>query len=160
VQIAPSTELRRGLQEDELDVIVAARGGSPQPVLRCEQMVWIGERRLARQEEVPLVLVNRPCPFADAALAALDGAGRRHRIVLRTPSLSGVRAAVRAGLGIGCRTRLLSAGEMTLLGAADGLPELPAVDYILLRRNRLSAAAEALCDIVTRTLQPPQAIRS
>lgn len=154
VRVAGSADLRRAVGEDELDVAVAARGEAPLPPLRSEAMVWVGDRRLAMLDEVPLVLVERPCPFADAAVSALQTAGRRCRVALRTPSLSSVRAAVRAGLGLGCRTRLFAGTELPVLGPADGLPELPSLEYALFRRRPLSTAGEAVCGLLEQMLGP------
>ena len=67
-------------------------------------MRWLGNDDLARQKIVPLAVLEQPCRFRDAALAALEQAGRPYRIVLETPSLAALRAAVDSGLGITCRT--------------------------------------------------------
>ena len=53
---------------------------------------------------VPLVVFEPPCGFRDAAIEALNRAGRAWEIVFTSPSLSGLRAAVEAGLGFTART--------------------------------------------------------
>ncbi|MGE5506374.1 MAG: LysR substrate-binding domain-containing protein [Actinomycetota bacterium] len=147
VRVAGSKQLRQAMYRGELDVAVAARGDALDRPVRSEPMVWIGERRLAGLDDLPLVLAGPPCPFGDAAAAALDACGRRHHAALVTPSLSGVRAAIQAGLGLGCRTRLFAGADLRVLGPADGLPELPAIDYVLLRGRRLSPAADTACQL-------------
>jgi DNA-binding transcriptional LysR family regulator len=75
-------------------------------------------------------VLERPCRFRDAALAALDQAERPYRIVLETPSLSVLRAALDADLAITCRTSVFSDREIDLGGAdASRLPNLPQVAY-------------------------------
>ncbi len=72
-------------------------------------MTWLGpcarfERRLGTP--LPLVVFEPPCVFRDAATAALDRAGIPWRIVFSSPALSGLLAAVAAGLGVTPRTPL------------------------------------------------------
>lgn len=67
-------------------------------------MRWFGKPHLFDAEVIPLVGVTAPCPFMKAAQRSLDMAGKPWRMVMTTPSLDGVRAAVGAGLGITCRT--------------------------------------------------------
>ena len=57
-------------------------------------MRWLGNAELGRQEILPLVVLETPCRFRDAALAALDQAGRPYRIVLETPSLANWRGSI------------------------------------------------------------------
>ena len=62
------------------------------------------EIKLDPQQPVPLVLLDAPCIFRSLAIEALDAHGIPWRIAYSTSSLSGLRAAVRAGLGITPRT--------------------------------------------------------
>ena len=81
-------------------------------------------------EPLPLVLSVGPCIFRNSVLAALDAIGRPWRIVLSTPSLSGIRAAVRAGLGVGVRTERWLEPDIRVL---DGeLPPLPDVELVMI----------------------------
>ena len=148
IRIAGSADLRRAVAVGEIDVALAVRGESGPKPIRVEPMVWLGERRLSVQEHVPLVLVTPPCPFGAAALETLEAARRSYRVSLQTPSLLGVRAAIEAGLGIGCRTRVFGAGRLPVLGADKNLPELPDVAYALLRGRKISPSATALADMV------------
>lgn len=152
VRVAGSAELRQAVASAELDVALACRGDAPGKPVRVEPMVWVGEARLAALDDLPLALVSRPCPFADAALGALDAAGRRHHLAMRTPSLSGVQAAIRGGLGIGCRTRLLAVAGLKVLGAEEGLPPLPEIEYSLFRGRGLSAAADTAAQAAAQAL--------
>ena len=88
--------------------------------------VWIGVRPgLGGVERpLPLVLLDEPCSFRRAALSALDAAGIPWRIVLTSPSLAAVRAAVLAGLGITVRTPHLLGPPADRLMVLDGLPAL------------------------------------
>ena len=63
-------------------------------------------------------------------LGALDGIARPWRIALSTPSLSGLRAALRAGLGVGVRTERWLEPDLQILDRE--LPPLPDVELVLL----------------------------
>lgn len=109
--------------------------------------VWIGLRPglLAAGRPLPLVLLDEPCSFRRAALTALDAAGIPWRIVLTSPSLAAVRAAVLAGLGITVRTPHLLGPPSDRLMVLDGLPALPETPLRHYRRvGELSDASAAL----------------
>lgn len=109
--------------------------------------VWIGLRPglAGERRPLPLVLLDEPCSFRRAALAALDAEGIPWQIVLTSPSLAAVRAAVLAGLGITVRTPHLlgvAAEGLMVLGGLPPLPETPLRHYR--RVGEMSAAGMAL----------------
>lgn len=67
-----------------------------------------------------------------AALKALDQAGISWRVAFTSSSLSGIWAAVSAGLGITVRTRV---GLPSQLRVLEGLPELPKIGLALHQAN-------------------------
>lgn len=99
-------------------------------------MCWIGcQGEIDWQDEpLPLVAFEAPCLMRNAAIAALDRAGIAWRLAFSSASLSGIWAAVAAGLGITIRT---SAGLPSQLQVLTGMPELPSIGLLLHR-----AAAE------------------
>jgi DNA-binding transcriptional LysR family regulator len=127
VRVAGSADLLELMQSGQLDVLLCLSGGDDPAAVRTMPMQWLGNTDLARQEVLPLAMLERRCRFRDAALAALDQAGRPYRIVLETPSLTALRAAVESGLGITCRT-----GHFLkdVIGAEAALPSLPRVAYV------------------------------
>ena len=96
--------------------------------LKTAPMVWLGDPVLAELDVLPLAVLEPPCRFRDAALAALEAAGRRYRIVLETPSLSALRAAVQSDLCITCRTDIVLKRPIDP-ELAPSLPPLPSVAY-------------------------------
>lgn len=111
--------------------------------------VWIGLRPglASARRPLPLVLLDEPCSFRRAALSALDDAGIPWQVVLTSPSLAAVRAAVLAGLGITVRTPHLlgpASDGLTILDELPALPETPLRHYRGV--GRVSAAAIALKD--------------
>jgi DNA-binding transcriptional LysR family regulator len=111
------------------------QGGAEEGVERGA--VETGARAMrAYGEPLPLVVFDRPCRFFGAATGALDRAGVPWRIAFTTPSLAGLWAAAAAGLGLTVRSHYgLPASVRVLDAASSGLPDLPSLPLILLRRT-------------------------
>jgi DNA-binding transcriptional LysR family regulator len=92
-------------------------------------MRWLGDIALCDKPLLPIVLMEKPCVFRDAALASLEHSGRGYKIMLETPNISVLRAAVDGGLGLTCRTESFLEAELVPAEALN-LP-LPRVGYIL-----------------------------
>ena len=108
LRIGRSAELVQAFEAGEVDVLLTMRM-SPAldevAVLR-EPMIWLAARDglVAFGEDLPLALLDPPCGFRAAALAALDKARRPYRIAATSQSLAGLRTAVSAGLAVTLRT--------------------------------------------------------
>jgi DNA-binding transcriptional LysR family regulator len=138
VRVDANLKLRDEVARGELDLaVIFQEPGEPGNGVRSEvidrlRRVWVSSPsfNLPADEPVPLILANGPCIFRNAVLGSLDAIGRPWRIALSTPSLAGMRAAMRAGLGVGTRTeRWLESDLETLDGV---LPSLPDVELVLL----------------------------
>ena len=85
----------------------------------------------------------------EIVLAALERCGRPWRIVCASGSLSGLRAAALAGLGV-----TVFAGDLIPTGLAEipsghGLPDLGTVEFVLLGAGKtLSGPAAELADAI------------
>ena len=108
VRVGGSAELLELLASDRLDVVLCMGPEEDSAAVKTVPMTWLGRSAdLADLDILPIAVLEPPCRFRDAALAALDAAGRRYRIVLETPSLSALRAAVQSDLCITCRTDIV-----------------------------------------------------
>jgi DNA-binding transcriptional LysR family regulator len=142
VRVEASAPLKAMLADGALDLALtlglAGTGGGEgrdDRVLGRERLIWIGDGRPAPAAgaPLPLVLCDETCGIRAAALAALETARIPHRIVFTSPSLAGLRAAVRAGLGITARgARALEAG-LAPVATARPLPPLPEMAITLAR---------------------------
>lgn len=141
MRVAASSDLRAAIEAGELDlallmlpVVSPLRGTEFGTVLAHEQLVWFAgvDAPTELVEPVPLVTFPRPCAFRDTAIRTLDEEGVGWRIVLETPSLSGILAAVRAGLGLSVRTQRNLDERLIVI---EGLPTLPSVDIALLKAD-------------------------
>lgn len=129
VRVGGSPALLEDLEADRLDVVLCMGAADDRAAIRVAPMAWLGDRDLAAQATLPVAILERPCRFRDAALAALGADGRAYRVVLETPSLSVLRAAVDSGLGLTCRTDIFSSRALDRETAAS-LPALPQVAYV------------------------------
>lgn len=127
VRVAGSPELLDLLNGDRLDVILCMGAPEDSAAVRVAPMVWHGDPELAERPVLPLAILEPPCRFRDAALAALERDGRPYRVALETPSLSALRAAVEAGLAVTCRTALFRPLTTPI---ETGLPRVPQVAYV------------------------------
>jgi DNA-binding transcriptional LysR family regulator len=132
--VARSAQLLELVSGGHLDLALAWDGGNRTPhsrVVANLPMRWIGRADSdvhANNEPQPLVAFDTPCLMRGAAIKALDKALIPWRVAFTSSSLSGIWAAVSAGLGITVRT---SVGLPKQLRVLDGLPALPRIGLIL-----------------------------
>jgi DNA-binding transcriptional LysR family regulator len=148
VQVAQSAMLVEQARAGELDFVVCFQSRTAPRTIRREPMVWLGHRDLALLDPLPIAVLDPPCGYIEAATQALRAARRAYTVVLRTPSLAGLRAALEAGLAVGCRTALLRSGSIEVLGAAERLPPLPNIAFSMYVPRPMSPAARRLATVV------------
>ncbi len=122
----------------DLAVTFDPEPGRPDPEEAQLAVRWLAARkfRWGAGTPLPLVLFEPPCTFRRLALEALDRAGLPWRVVFSSPSLSGLWAAVSAGLGVTVRTELATPPRVLALRDRR-LPALPSMAF------RVEAAGDA-----------------
>jgi DNA-binding transcriptional LysR family regulator len=155
-RVERSTTLKDAIDRGELDLALTwnedgdALAGTED--LALLPIVWIGPRDFARRadEALPLVMLEQPCLFRRRGLAALDAAGLSWRLAFTSPSLSGLWAAIAAGLGVTLRTPQGIPESASVLDSSIGLPSVGDIGLRLFRRDGLSAspAAARFCSIL------------
>jgi DNA-binding transcriptional LysR family regulator len=150
VRVGGSAELLELLAADRMDVVLCMGADGDTASVRTAPMEWLGSAEVTRRDPLALAVLERPCRFRDASLAALEAAGRPHRIVLETPSLSALRAAVESGLGVTCRTRLFM--EQVIDRDEADLPSLPRVAYVRHVRPSPPPTIDRLADLVLKAV--------
>lgn len=134
VSVERTVTLRDGIEAGRFDLAMFWDRDAASAVARVP-MTWLGPRaRFRRNQDAPLPLVvfEPPCLFREAATTALDAAGIPWRIVFSSPALSGLLAAVAAGLGVTPRAPFgLPAGVCPLEPARANLPALPMLSLSL-----------------------------
>jgi DNA-binding transcriptional LysR family regulator len=147
LRIGRTGELAGNFEEGSIDILLAMRGAplSEEVAVIREPMVWLvsGDGLAVSEPEVPVALLEPPCGFRSAAIAALETARRPFRIAASSGSLSGLCAAVRAGIAVMPRTPRSIGGGIVEANAAMQLPDLPPADFaIRVRREACPAAAD------------------
>jgi DNA-binding transcriptional LysR family regulator len=144
--------LADAVDKGAIDLAIGVGGGSNGSCekLRTDKMLWLGgpEFTLEPEEPVPLIVFEPPCSFREAAISSLNKSGRKWEIVFTSPSLSGLKAAIEAGLGVTVRTNISFEGNLHPLPRSSALPKLPCVDFALYSKPDLSAPADRLREIV------------
>ncbi len=152
-----SKALADAVDKGELDLAIGVHGWSNRPhkKIRSDKMVWLGGEDfvLADNEPVPLVVFEPPCGFRDAAISSLNEAGREWEVVFTSPSLSGLRAAIEAGLGVTARTLNSFQGNLRPMPPSSRLPKLPPVDFAIYTKPDPAAPALRLSEIIMEELQ-------
>jgi DNA-binding transcriptional LysR family regulator len=146
-RLARNAELLEQLELGRLDLALAWDGekstAHAQPIGKLA-MGWIGGRDADASQQsdgkgpVPLAVLDGQCVFRSAAVAALGKARIPWRIAFTSPSLSGIWAAVAAGLGVTVRTR---AGLPAAVKVLKTLPRLPQIGLNLHRADAEGSAA-------------------
>lgn len=149
-RVAGTAELQGLLERRQLDIILGFSAGADPSAITTAPMSWYGEASLARRSVIPLAVLETPCRFREAAIRALDEAGRPYRITVETPNLTTLRSAVSAGLGLTCRTHLFLRDVAAL--DAHLLPPLPRVASILQTADTLDAPTQRLADLARETI--------
>ncbi|SQI43791.1 Morphology and auto-aggregation control protein [Serratia plymuthica] len=123
------------LENGEVDLAITTveTEGHPHIVLRTSPTLWYcsADYRYQAGEPIPLVVMDEPSPFRSMAIKHLDDAGIPWRIAYVASTLSAVRAACKAGLGITVRPIEMMSPDLRVLGAVEGLPPLPDTQYAL-----------------------------
>jgi DNA-binding transcriptional LysR family regulator len=133
-QVSRNAELLDLVRRGRLDLALAWDSGNSTPYSQFVAelpMCWIGREDrtcIGNDGPLPLVAFEAPCIMRSAATNALDHAAIPWRFAFTSPSLSGIWAAVGAGLGITVRTR---AGLPSHLHILKGMPALPKIGLYL-----------------------------
>lgn len=157
---APGPVLRAQVHEGALDLAVidtaepSPGGGRPWP------LAWVAVPTLAVpiEDPVPLVTLTDGCLYRRQAITALSETKRAWEVTAAATGWEGLRAAVRAGLGVAAVPAALPVPGLRVLGKADGLPPLQALSVVLLRAatSRTPGGdhlAAALLDTLARTAE-------
>lgn len=133
LHVGRSLHLLEALNGGLIDLALSTRWDKdlPSVVVQRSPVVWIAAQdyRLLRGMPVPLVLVEAPSIFRNIALDALERAGKPWTDQVVSTSFAGVRAAVKAGLGVTVRSIQMVNSEMKVLGEQEDLPPLGTINY-------------------------------
>lgn len=157
VVCAGTPELERRLDSSALDLALvlgeeSQRMGEP---LGRDQIVWATSRGrpLADVSPLPVALFDYDCCWRRWALDALDAGGVDYRIVFSSANVTGVRAAVGAGVAVGALARGTLGAGLRPVGSSLGLGALPDSSLMLIAGDHgRSQAARTFRDLLSSRL--------
>jgi DNA-binding transcriptional LysR family regulator len=136
----PSVALAPMVKDGTVDLACATRvKGLTGEFVRFEPMVW------AASPDAPELWRERPLPIAvflpgsvarENAIRSLERAKIPYRTSYESPSLMGLLSMVEAGLAVAPLARCAVPDRFSLLGQAQGLPEIDPLEMILARSSK------------------------
>lgn len=156
VRSALTADLMRDLDNGDLDLVLARReiGASEGNLLWREPLLWAAARhRSFASGMLPIVMFPHGCVYRPEVLRRMRSCSRPWEIVYTSTSLAGVQAAVSAGLGITALAESTMLPEFRILGAADGLPDLPETEIALFAGEKRSEVVALLGDFLSESVR-------
>ena len=153
--VSQTAPLVRRLHGGQLDLIFIKErpAESPDGVrVSRDTMVWMGHENtlLDADQPVPVVAYQAPSFSRQVGIDALESVGRTWRITCNSREVSGLLAAVRAGLGVAVFPQTLIPDDLVKVTNKFGLPVLGEVDFTLLRNP--SAPADSTDALISAIL--------
>ncbi|QHE88716.1 transcriptional regulator LrhA [Hydrogenophaga sp. BPS33] len=135
IHVGRSPQLLESLRRGEIDMTIAAAQAPDLQglTLRTSPIVWMcaPSYRHDATQPLPLIVADEISFFRQLAIEHLDRANVPWRITYTSPTMVGVRAAVRAGLGVTARSVEMLGHDLRMLGDEAALPRLPDVSFRL-----------------------------
>jgi len=135
LDVSRSPFLMDALHRGEVDMTISTRFDPALEgiLLRTSPTVWICSARYHHRPDapIPLILADYPSIFRRVAIEALDAAQVRWSPAYTTSNMLGIKAAIKARLGVTARSIELLDSEMRVLGESDGMPRLPETNFYL-----------------------------
>jgi DNA-binding transcriptional LysR family regulator len=152
LKVGITADLLRQQARGKLDVVFGkqcARVDDEGELLWDEPLVWAYSAASLFEPDapVPLAVFPDPCVYRESALAALAASARAWRIAFESGSMAGCVAAALAGFAVTPIARSQLRDGLRELGAADGMPALPDVQFYAFAR-KVSPAVTALVKAV------------
>jgi len=154
LSVGLTSMLYQKLDAGRLDLIFAKRRADDDrgQLIKRETLVWMAHRRfqLGADTAAPLVLYPSESITSTLAVEALNRAGRPWFVACSSETLSGLRSATLAGLGVTAQSRLLlQDSDLAEVPAAADLPHVGEVEFVVLGRSaRLQGASAALAEVI------------
>ncbi|WP_026556170.1 LysR substrate-binding domain-containing protein [Arthrobacter sp. 35W] len=151
--VGQSDQLHRRLKAGQLDLVFIkwVSGAQEGVVVKHDTFDWVGLEQTMLEPGAPVPVIAYPAPSLSRKLTldALEHAGRTWRVTCTTKQISGVLAALRAGIGIAVMPTSLVPEDLKVITRRFDLPPVGDVDFTLIR-NPL--ANTELVDALTQAI--------
>ncbi|MCL2893724.1 LysR substrate-binding domain-containing protein [Brenneria tiliae] len=138
IHVGRSPFLMEDLTRGNIDLAISTRGSDTLEgmLLHSSPTVWLcsADYIFNPHQPLPLILADEISLFRRIAIQALEQQHIPWRLSFLAPTVIGIKAAVRAGLGITARNVELLGPDLRILGEKENLPRLPDVAYYLWSR--------------------------
>jgi DNA-binding transcriptional LysR family regulator len=153
-----SIHLYDALLKNEIDIaVLTSQPFFVEPeVVRLEPLVWVASPDAYPEQNVrvPLALLPPGSVLRQRAIDALTAAGISWTIVSMSESISGIKAAILAGLAISVLPKCSVNGELRVLTTRDGFPQLGPVELVVQQRvDGVQAPAATLAKFIATELR-------
>ena len=151
--VSQSDQLHRRLKAGALDLVFVkwVSGTQEGEVVKQDTFAWVGLEETVLEPGAPVPVIVYPAPSLSRkmALDALEQAGKTWRVTCTTKQISGVLAAVRAGIGIAAMPTSLVPDDLKIITKRFSLPPVGDVDFTLIRNP---VANTEVVDALTRAI--------
>jgi len=157
IRVDRSPFLMEAMHAGEIDLTISSRFDPllEGMVLRRSPTVWLCAADYVHDPSapVPLVLADEPSIFRRIALNAMEQSRVPWQTNYVAPNLVGIKAALRAGLGVTARSIELLMPDFRVLGEQENLPLLPDVTYFLwMRRDVMDPLTRHVYTVLKRQM--------
>jgi DNA-binding transcriptional LysR family regulator len=151
VRVDQSTYLRRDLERGELDLALFKRNAGEKGGIAVwpERVHWVTSKTHpidAEIRSVPLIGFPTGCLYRSRAIHAIESAGRAWHMAYTSSSLTGIQAAVAAGLGLSILSEIAIQADHRVLTAKDGFAPIDKTEVALVASPDASPATLRLAD--------------
>ena len=150
------------LERGELDLALLKRetGSAGGLAAWPENLHWVTSREHEIDLDngpVPLIVGDQGCLYRNRMIHALESAGRAWRIAFWSPNLSGIHAALSAGLGVSLLPERGILPEHKVVDPARGFPTVTNTEIALVAAANASPAILRLAEMLVEFCAPPVA---
>ena len=152
VRCDTGVRLQDSITAGDLDIALVLSDGEPTvgETILHDPTVWAmaDDHEIPLREPLPLAVFDQACWWRTWATDLLTRAGRDWHIAYASPSVAGVAAAIRAGLGIGVLSRLTLPSGVREIPAEESLPQLPGSHLVLRVDHRDAPGVEVMAQLM------------
>lgn len=151
VRADQSKHLKHGLERGELDLALFKReaGESGAIAVWPERVHWVTSKShpiQANVTSIPLIGFPLGCLYRAGAIHALESAGRPWHMAYTSSNLSGIQAAVAAGMGLSILSEIAIQADHRVLTAKDGFAPINKTEVALMAAPGASPATLRLAE--------------
>jgi DNA-binding transcriptional LysR family regulator len=144
---------KQALERGELDLALFKRNAGEGDAIAAwpEKLQWVTSREhpvdLGR-DPVPLAVAEQGCLYRNRLIHSIEAAGRTWHIAYTSPNLSGIQAAVSAGLGVSILPDVAILPEHRVIAPANGFPPITNTELALVAAENASPATRRLGELL------------